>query len=181
MIRKLIILWQYITPLIQGVIFPWEAVVSMKLNPLSANPTKWSNTLKQFVGCWRRLVLACLTILWGWRLKGNRGVFRTLTKSVIEFYFFIIDVWNNPKIRIWYRKKISEYYASNFFWCHLELSLIYLESVSVTSWSSCVSSCVWKPGNLLSFNHFDRKTKAKLFLRTQLPEKRLHWGKVNTY
>ena len=21
------------------------------LNPLSANPTKWSNTLKQFVGC----------------------------------------------------------------------------------------------------------------------------------
>ena len=26
---------------------------------LSANPTKWSTTLKQFV---------CLTILWGWRL-----------------------------------------------------------------------------------------------------------------
>ena len=28
----------------------------VKLNPLSANPTKWSNTLKQFVG-------KCLTIL----------------------------------------------------------------------------------------------------------------------
>ena len=26
--------------------FTWSG-----LNPLSANPTKWSNTLKQFVGC----------------------------------------------------------------------------------------------------------------------------------
>ena len=39
-------------------------------NPLSANPTKWSNTLKQFVGYCRRIVSVCLTILWGWRLKG---------------------------------------------------------------------------------------------------------------
>ena len=37
--------------------------------PLSANPTKWSNTLKQFAGNfptnWE-----CLTILWGWSLNG---------------------------------------------------------------------------------------------------------------
>ena len=33
------------------------------INPLSDNPTKLSNTLKQFVG-------VCLTILWDWRLKG---------------------------------------------------------------------------------------------------------------
>ena len=39
-------------------------------NPLSANPTKWLNTLKQFVDfCWRN-VWVCLTFLWGWRLKG---------------------------------------------------------------------------------------------------------------
>ena len=38
----------------------------MKLNPLSANPTKWSNTLKQFV----ELFECVLTTLWGWRLKG---------------------------------------------------------------------------------------------------------------
>ena len=25
----------------------------LQVNPLSANPTKWSNTLKQFVGCCR--------------------------------------------------------------------------------------------------------------------------------
>ena len=39
-------------------------------NPLSASPTKLSNTLKQFVGNSRRSVWVCLTILWGWCLKG---------------------------------------------------------------------------------------------------------------
>ena len=33
------------------------------INPLSANPTKWSNAFKQIV--WK-----CLTIMWDWRLKG---------------------------------------------------------------------------------------------------------------
>ena len=33
------------------------------LNPLSANITKWSNTLKQFVG-------KLPTLFWDWRLKG---------------------------------------------------------------------------------------------------------------
>ena len=31
----------------------------MKLNPLSANPTKWSNTLKQFVG---KLPMNCVSV-----------------------------------------------------------------------------------------------------------------------
>ena len=39
------------------------------LNPLSADPTKWSNTLKQFVDKSRLIVWVCLTILWGWRLR----------------------------------------------------------------------------------------------------------------
>ena len=38
------------------------------VNPLSANPTKWSNTRKQFVGCCRQIVWMGMTILWGWRL-----------------------------------------------------------------------------------------------------------------
>ena len=45
----------------------WKAFHSAKtfrpIMPLSDNPTKWSNTVKQFV--W-----VCLTILWDWRLKG---------------------------------------------------------------------------------------------------------------
>ena len=32
------------------------------VNPLCGNPTKWSNTLKQFVSYWRRIVWVCLTI-----------------------------------------------------------------------------------------------------------------------
>ena len=39
------------------------------INPLNANPTKWSNTLKPFVGFYRRIVSVYLTILWGWHLK----------------------------------------------------------------------------------------------------------------
>ena len=47
----------------------WPAEVHVHLNPLSANPTKWSNKLKQFLGKlptnW-----VCLIILWGRCLKG---------------------------------------------------------------------------------------------------------------
>ena len=52
-------------------------------NPLSANPRKWSNTHKQFVGWCKRIVWPCLTILWGWRLKG-KGPFSDLTKSPLK-------------------------------------------------------------------------------------------------
>ena len=34
------------------------------INPLTANPTKWSNTLKQFFSNSRRIFWSCLTILW---------------------------------------------------------------------------------------------------------------------
>ena len=46
-------------------LFSWLHVNS--INSLSANPTKWWSTLKQFVGCCQRIVWVCLTILWGWR------------------------------------------------------------------------------------------------------------------
>ena len=42
----------------------------MTLNPLSANPTKWSNTLKQFVGKSRRIVFSVLGHFVGMVLKG---------------------------------------------------------------------------------------------------------------
>ena len=41
------------------------------INPLSANPTKRLNTLKQLIDFGRRLVWVYLTILWGWCLKGQ--------------------------------------------------------------------------------------------------------------
>ena len=44
-------------------------IISLTLNHLSAIPRKWSNILKQLVGCFRRIVQIYLTILWGWYLK----------------------------------------------------------------------------------------------------------------
>ena len=38
-------------------------------NPLSVNPVKWLNTLKQFVENSRRTIWVYLTILWSWHLK----------------------------------------------------------------------------------------------------------------
>ena len=53
------------------------------LNPLSANPTKWSNTLKQFVG---NLPTNCLSVFDHFvelALKGlKKGVTVLLTKSI---------------------------------------------------------------------------------------------------
>ena len=49
-----------------------RAIIAPKLelsNHLSANPTKWSNTLKQFVDNNGRVVWIYLTILWDWRLR----------------------------------------------------------------------------------------------------------------
>ena len=49
-----------------------------KLDHSSASSTKWPNKLKQFAGCCRPIFWVCLTILWGWRLKGLKTHFVTL-------------------------------------------------------------------------------------------------------
>ena len=48
--------------------FPPHDLVNAKLNLLNANPTKWSNTLKQFIGNSGQIVPVCWTILWDWHL-----------------------------------------------------------------------------------------------------------------
>ena len=54
-------------------VFSYKNTIEKPMNfqitsTLSANLTKWSNTLKQFVG--KSVIWSCLIILWGWRLKG---------------------------------------------------------------------------------------------------------------
>ena len=62
-----------------------------EINPLSAKHTKWSKTLKQFVGCCRQIIWVCLTILWGWRLKGLKFcilwclLFRLLIEYLLKY------------------------------------------------------------------------------------------------
>ena len=55
---------------LKNVSFTPYVIWDTQFNPLSASPTKWSNTLKQFAGKSRRIVWVCLTILLGWHLKG---------------------------------------------------------------------------------------------------------------
>ena len=60
--------------------YPLSAI----FNLLSANPTKWSNILKQFVGKRRRIFWVCLTILWGWRLKGLKDLADTFITGFFD-------------------------------------------------------------------------------------------------
>ena len=61
----------------------------LKVNPLSANPTKWSNTLKQFVGFCRRIVWVYLTFFGGWHSKEQSKVFPKWTH--LRSFFYLIE------------------------------------------------------------------------------------------
>ena len=65
-------------------------VFSANISSLSGNPIKWSNTLKKFVGCCRRIVWVCLTILSGWHLKSQN----------VCFYSLSSDLWSD-KTHFW--------------------------------------------------------------------------------
>ena len=55
----------------QTFLFKWNVCDQFRFyfNPLWANTTKWSNTLKQFVSKSRWINWVCLTIFGGWHLK----------------------------------------------------------------------------------------------------------------
>ena len=64
------------------------------INPLSANPTKWSNTLKQFVG---KLPTNCLSVsnhFVGLALKGLRMLHLSIyiIKVSVFVFFFSISI-----------------------------------------------------------------------------------------
>ena len=66
-------------------------LVVIEHTPLSAFPKNWSNTLKQFFGESQRIVWVCLTILWGWRLKGylDSSKWGFLINSKYHFEFWL--------------------------------------------------------------------------------------------
>ena len=57
------------------------------LNSLSANPTKWSNTLKQFVGKSRRIVLSVFDHFVGLALSGLMKNFIYVPCILFDFKF----------------------------------------------------------------------------------------------
>ena len=71
----LVMLWFRLKKQLKSIFYKYKGMFMSEMrwatfNPLSSNPTKWSNTLKQFVGQSRRIVSVCLTILWSCRVKG---------------------------------------------------------------------------------------------------------------
>ena len=59
------------TLMIYVVFLSVENFFSIKPNPLSANPTKWSNTVKQFVG---NLQTNCLSVFDHFVILGLKGL-----------------------------------------------------------------------------------------------------------
>ena len=74
---------------------------AFNVNSLGANPIKSSNTLQQ---CCRRIVWVCLTILWGWRLKGCLSwwlwVWLSATSKPCEV-FHLKSVTSSQQISFW--------------------------------------------------------------------------------
>ena len=75
------------------------------INPLNANDTKWSNTLKQFIGNSQQIIWVFLTILWGLALKRLSWVNNIWSDSGV----FILDISKLMMILIW-----SPYYFDHF-------------------------------------------------------------------
>ena len=65
----------------------------MFVNPLGANPTKWSSTLKQFVGNWPTNCLSVFDHFVKLALKG-------LSSNVSEEIFFNRSAWLNSMLLI---------------------------------------------------------------------------------
>ena len=63
----------------------YRSQTSLNVNTLSVNPTKWSNTLKQFIG---KLPMNCLSvfdIFGGWCLKGQKfTMFRNIVNVTMK-------------------------------------------------------------------------------------------------
>ena len=72
--------------------------MTVNVKPLSANPRKWSNTLKQFVG---KLPTNCLSVFdhfWGLALKDLTAIFNKFKKSPLLKHYLYFDLtfrkWN---------------------------------------------------------------------------------------
>ena len=109
----------------------------VSFTPLSANPTKWSNTLKQFVGKSQLIVSVCLTIFWDWQLKGYSVVFNHNSFTVFYYSF-----------------ALSQLLLRNVRHGHFHVFKIYHNPFSLSLWSSelLVTICSQPPSRFISLS-----------------------------
>ena len=111
----------------------------IKFKPLSANPTKWSNTLKQFLGCCRRLVWARLIIFWGGasRVKVQHRIWSS-EEELKSLGFFIFISLIAPRYYGKYEKYMCVLrWQKHFLFCWiLFIAFLYFFSIRFDSFDS---------------------------------------------
>ena len=106
----------------------------INLLTLSANPTKWSNTLKKFVVFCRQIVSMCLTIMSDWRLKNTcRNLFSGNINAILKY-----------EIYYWF----LSHFRSMFYLFRNQLVCFYYQNVwkaPVKKWHFKLRCRLWKP------------------------------------
>ena len=75
----------FVSAVLTSVFWRVCSVVVICLNPLSANPTKWSSTLKQFVG---NMPMNCLSVFDHFVGLALKGLKECSSNSLTLIYFF---------------------------------------------------------------------------------------------
>ena len=84
-------------------------------NPLSANPTTWSNTLKQFVG---NLPKNCLSVFDHFAELALKGLLFTITKKYLcRAFVCFCNIWRLYEEKYIWWFMMSRWYSWVFSWC----------------------------------------------------------------
>ena len=110
-----------------------------KINPLNASPTKWWNTLKQFVGNSWRIVWVCLTILWGWCFLNPSNLFEENQNDITQSCQMNIHMGFHMADHM----RMADHITSDF------LKAVFHKFYSVHSWILCF---IWDAVILLIIN-----------------------------
>ena len=108
-----------------------ELVKTNCANPLSVNPSKWVNTLKQFVG---KLPRSCLYVFDHFVLLAQR-----LRMSAFKFLCSSIEKTLDIK---WKQRRLQSSFTNRFFAAASEICKLRLKSVAIV-WSENMEYSSW--------------------------------------
>ena len=138
--------------------------ITVNINSLSANPTKWSNTLKQFVGFCRRIVWVCLTILaLGLFFSALKAAFQKIVHNMFlssETLVLVVRLRWREYIGSWF---VVPRYIGQRAWSlkQPQLSMRRL-SMQEGSWNSCYCCKVFNSCGLRCWHGCDYTAAVRL-------------------
>ena len=130
----------------------FSADFNRSINPLSANPSKWSNTLKQFVA---KLPTNCLSVFdhfVGLALKGLIRIYKVVMNAV----------YLKLSVRRWY-SSIELRSRSTWVLCHLSIkeSTLGVYNILIWQWHKFISGIMYTHPEANS--ELNRTSKMELF------------------